>query len=74
MVVNKSELAGEKPVNRRKFIKGGAAIASGLAVVAAAPTISMSADLENLPPYVPSWPQGLGDGVDVSPYGMPFRV
>ena len=43
MVANQSELAGEKPVNRRKFIKEGAAIASGLALVAAAPTISMTA-------------------------------
>jgi sulfane dehydrogenase subunit SoxC len=73
MVANKSEVTGKKPVNRRNFIKGGAAIASGLAV-AAVPTIAMPADPENLPPHVPSWSHGLGDGVDVSPYGMPFRV
>jgi sulfane dehydrogenase subunit SoxC len=70
MVTDKPELTGENPVNRRNFIKGGAAIAGGLAATVV-PTIAMSADLENLPPHVPLWSQGLGDGVDVSPYGTP---
>ena len=70
MVTNKLKLTAEKPVNRRRFIKGSAAMASGLAV-AAVPTIAMSTDLNNLPPHVPSWSQELGDGVDVSPYGNP---
>jgi sulfane dehydrogenase subunit SoxC len=72
MVTNKLKLTAEKPVNRRRFIKGSAAMASGLAV-AAVPTIAMSTDLNNLPPHVPSWSQELGDGVDVSPYGTPSK-
>jgi sulfane dehydrogenase subunit SoxC len=72
MVTNKLKLTAEKPVNRRRFIKGSAAMASGLAV-AAVPTIAMSTDLNNLPPRVPSWSQELGDGVDVSPYGTPSK-
>ena len=72
MVTNKLKLTAEKPVNRRRFIKGSAAMASSLAV-AAVPTIAMSTDLNNLPPHVPSWSQELGDGVDVSPYGTPSK-
>lgn len=70
MATKKPELPVENPLNRRNFLKGSAALAGGVAA-AAVPTMALAGDPKNLPPNVPSWSQGLGDGVDITPYGMP---
>jgi len=58
---------GTKP-SRRQFLSGAAAAGAGLAAAQAA-----RADGDPLITQVQPWAQGLGDGVDATPYGMPIR-
>ena len=62
---------------RRGFLTaiaaGGMAAASSSAVVAQQVPTPASGNPKNLPPKVPSWSQGLGDGVAAHPYGKPSK-
>ena len=62
---------------RRGFLTaiaaGGMAAASSSAVVAQQVPTPVSGNPKNLPPKVPSWSQGLGDGVAAHPYGKPSK-
>jgi len=70
MALEKSVTGPDKKLDRRSFLKGSVALASG-AAVAAVPGVAATANPENLPPHVPDWSKALGDGVDVTPYGTP---
>ncbi|MDW4498748.1 sulfite dehydrogenase [Sulfitobacter sp. D35] len=65
-------MSGQKPpntANRRAFLRGAAA--STLGAVAAGRAVADDPDplITELQP----WAQGLGDGVDATPYGLPIR-
>ncbi|MDJ1018193.1 MAG: sulfite dehydrogenase [Paracoccaceae bacterium] len=53
---------------RRTFLKGAAATGTGVALAGAA-----KAEGDPLITEVQSWAQGLGDGVDATPYGLPIQ-
>ena len=67
----------ENQSTRRSFLTaiaaGGMAAASSSAVVAQQVPTPVSGNPKNLPPKVPSWSQGLGDGVAAHPYGKPSK-
>ena len=58
-----------KPPSRRQFLKGSAAVAVG----AASATAATAATPDPLITEIQPWAQGLGDGVDVTPYGLPIE-
>ncbi len=60
--------AGPKS-SRREFLKGSAAAVTGIAAASAA----AAAEPDPLITEVQDWAQGLGDGVDATPYGLPIR-
>lgn len=60
---------GSKGKSRRDFLKLSAAVGGGMAM---GTNISIAhAGKENLPPNVPDWSKGLGEGVASQPYGAP---
>ena len=56
-------------LNRRQLIKATAGI--GALTLSSKTLLSKESNPQNLPPNVPEWTDGLGDGVDVNPYGFP---
>ncbi len=70
MEENKSKHPSATKLDRRAFLKSGAMIAGG-AAAAVVPGMANASNPENLPPNIPDWSQGLGEGVDVTTYGMP---
>lgn len=63
-------MSDELKPSRRAFLKGSAAAAAGMATAAAAQAAESPDPLitETQP-----WAQGLGDGVDATPYGLPIE-
>ncbi len=62
---------GER-IGRRRFLRRGATLASGIALGASLkPDAAAAADGSNLPPNVPEWMKTIGAGVDDPPYGVP---
>jgi len=59
-----------KKIARRKFLTGGAALASGAASAALSTTPAIAAD-DNLPPHVPAWMKEQGAPILSPPYGVP---
>ena len=57
-----------KPTSRRQFLKGTAAAAVGVASATAAGAAPDPLITQDQP-----WAQGLGEGVDATPYGMPIE-
>lgn len=55
-----------KGADRRRFLKGLAALSGSVAATSAA-----GSERDNLPPAVPSWTRSLGRGVVSEPYGKP---
>lgn len=53
---------------RRHFLRGGAVVASGTVLGAAA---SAAAEADNLPPNIPEWMKAPGDPTAGQPYGSP---
>lgn len=70
MKVDPKTVASKSNMDRRSFLKGSAAAAGSTAIATLAGG-AQAGDPENQPPNVPYWSQGLGDGVDVTPYGVP---
>ncbi|WP_353628239.1 sulfite dehydrogenase [Sulfitobacter sp. TCYB15] len=62
-------MAPRKTANRRAFLRGAAT--AGLGAMAARSAAAQSPDPLIVEPQ--PWAQGLGDGVDVTPYGLPIR-
>jgi len=58
-------------LNRRQFLRGGAAAAGGILAAGGVPNAIAAGRAENLPPNVPPWSKFLGASVDAHPYGMP---
>lgn len=58
-------------VDRRAFLRGGAALAGGIASAATTGKAAGAESPANQPPDVPEWSRKLGVGVDSAPYGMP---
>jgi len=58
-------------VNRRAFLRGGAALTAGVAAGAAGGRIVRADSAAGQPPNVPDWSRYLGSGVDAAPYGTP---
>ena len=64
-----SETFTSKPTSRRAFLRGSAAMAAG----AVAAGSDKAASPDPLITEVQPWASGLGDGVDVTPYGLPIE-
>ncbi len=64
-----SETFKGKPTSRRAFLRGAAAAGAGALTAGAA----QSATPDPLITEPQPWAQGLGDGVDVTPYGVPIK-
>jgi len=62
-------MAPRKKTNRRAFLRGAAT--AGLGAMAARGAAAQAPDPLITDPQ--PWAQGLGDGVDVTPYGLPIR-
>ncbi len=64
-----SETFTSKPTSRRAFLRGSAAMAAGAVAAGSA----KAATPDPLIIEVQPWATGLGDGVDVTPYGLPIE-
>ena len=64
-----SETFKGKPTSRRAFLRGAAAAGAGALGAGAA----RAATPDPLITEVQPWAQGLGDGVDATPYGLPIK-
>lgn len=62
--------ADDKPAGttRRRFLRGGAAVAGGTVLGARA---SVAAETDNLPPNIPEWMKAPGEPMGSQPYGAP---
>lgn len=64
--------SGRSGLDRRAFLRNGAALAGGIASAAAATgKPALAGSPENQPPHIPEWSRKPGAGVDSAPYGMP---
>jgi len=64
-----SETFTSKPTSRRAFLRGSAAMAAGAVAAGSAKAATPDPLIVEAQP----WATGLGDGVDVTPYGLPIE-
>ena len=64
-----SETFTSKPTSRRAFLRGSAAMAAGAVAAGSAKAASPDPLITEVQP----WASGLGEGVDVTPYGLPIE-